>query len=1810
MSGILWAVKTLTETQRRVLHAVRQRIEAGDPPPSYRDLCAEFGWSSTGTARDHLSALQRKGYVDLPRRRGGRVTLRSKKPRGFKTSDEGSGAGPAGLGMNPYATGGGGVTFERKVAVRYLARLLVGDGSSELCDGQHIVSVAFQQAPEHAVDDLVVTGASTDDVEPSLVLAVAVRRSPRLVSSDESTQKLIRAFVDVLLKAPPDGPEHRWCLVVAGPQLHAKQLATLSSLAAAQMNAPGFFDLVRTPGKFDARIRGRLDQIEKLVKHALDNLGRAEADTAKVQQHTWQLLARLSVLMPRLESPDETDWSTVANNLVPVARGSDLQAASRLRDRLLTLAGEYSPQSARVDLTMLRRDAHDALDPTVRRHQRGWQALRHFHREALASVRNEIKDMHGDRRVSLDRGAAASALAEKAAGAAAVIVGGESGVGKSALALGLSGTDAADSSGVQALCINLRHVHKLTVEFETTLGCPLSTLLGELSAPQRMLIIDGADAVAEGSSDAFRYIVDAAHASEVKVIAVTSVGGMQIVRDTLTDRFDTDVTEYVVDPLTDAEIDQIVKTFGELVHLRTNARSRELLRRLVVVDLLVRGGVHRVPLSDADAMREVWSGLVRRREMSDRGSPDTRESVLLQLAALALDDIDDIEQLDIIHALDPEAHAGLRRDGLLRASPDNPFKIGPEFGHDEVRRYAIARLLLADRDPASRIRTAGAPRWSLAAALLACQELLAEPDARATPLRGRFTALQASFDAIVEAGHGARWGDVPAEALLTIANPGAVLQDTWPELLANDATGLKRLARLAKQRLRDDNGIVNHTAVEPVITLLLEDEMPWRSGEHAQDLLRDWLRAHAVANTAAGHPLRILLRQRLVDACTAADRRLAQKQEAAAAARAARTPEEVEKEHRFVESHSELFSEIGHGGGRYRQRPEIAREITDEIVVELLALLGPDLGDDGEAILRRVARDAPSMLAPAVEEFLTGHALADYRRGFLAYLTEAYYLDDESYGSGLSNYGIRSHHAKSLHILPLAAWHLGPFMPLFKTDFRNGVAILNRLLDHSARIRVQKLVRLDHGGRPPTDDAVGSYQTELRITGAREVYVGDEHVWRWYRGTGVGPYPCFSALQALERVCDQLIGIGVPIGRLVTILLDGCHNLAMVGLVVGLLVRHLENANHLLDPYLAEPFIWHEEFGRVVSESVRFAADSEGLLEPERRKWSLRETATFMVLRADDKRASELRTLGEQLVTNARRQIESMRDDEQMDATVYTANFIDQQLATVQVWASCLDRDKYKAHETPDGLYVQAVPPADVVQALQHGKDDLERAAEATQLVVRYEIEVKEEGAERIEPEDLAADISTARSLLENPPPNTVHGPWDIAAMVSAAALEAHLLGGADLPDDALSFAADTVLRIGAGEAGPRPYEFEGTFFTAGGDRSAARALPLLLLPTAAPLRALIDKADGGTTFDRAVRAGICLAQAVADEVRLYLARGLDRVWTTPCAEAECRHHEVGLQFAIETMRECVLGDWDSDAERRSIVALEEPVNELLANIADSSILSSRLDAAIRALAPAAMADIYVSARARELLLTLLAAQRRALLSQEHGIVDHRGSHSLVSARALLTLAEHGDDAAIYAHIDAYADNSTLLATLLRALSAAAEETPARAATARRIWPDVVSHVLALNDSDHSRFRDHRYDDMTIALLIPNATHENSYLYHEVKTNPIKWWEPIALQLDLRAWLAAAAGRPGCVDQLISFLGVLETETQVRTGIPWVATLVLANAASVAGRTFLLSDWLIETQTAAEAVGLMDGWQEVVDALVVAGVTRLAPYSK
>jgi repressor LexA len=52
----------LTNKQKKVLDFIRERIKENFPP-TIREIASHMGFSSTGTVRDYLSALEKKGYL-------------------------------------------------------------------------------------------------------------------------------------------------------------------------------------------------------------------------------------------------------------------------------------------------------------------------------------------------------------------------------------------------------------------------------------------------------------------------------------------------------------------------------------------------------------------------------------------------------------------------------------------------------------------------------------------------------------------------------------------------------------------------------------------------------------------------------------------------------------------------------------------------------------------------------------------------------------------------------------------------------------------------------------------------------------------------------------------------------------------------------------------------------------------------------------------------------------------------------------------------------------------------------------------------------------------------------------------------------------------------------------------------------------------------------------------------------------------------------------------------------------------------------------------------------------------------------------------------------------------------------------------------------------------------------------------------------------------------------------------------------------------------------------------------------------------
>lgn len=70
----------LTQPQQLILSFLAERSDKGEPPPTYREICKRFGYSSPKAASDHVAALEKKGRVTREKGRARGLRLVQKDP--------------------------------------------------------------------------------------------------------------------------------------------------------------------------------------------------------------------------------------------------------------------------------------------------------------------------------------------------------------------------------------------------------------------------------------------------------------------------------------------------------------------------------------------------------------------------------------------------------------------------------------------------------------------------------------------------------------------------------------------------------------------------------------------------------------------------------------------------------------------------------------------------------------------------------------------------------------------------------------------------------------------------------------------------------------------------------------------------------------------------------------------------------------------------------------------------------------------------------------------------------------------------------------------------------------------------------------------------------------------------------------------------------------------------------------------------------------------------------------------------------------------------------------------------------------------------------------------------------------------------------------------------------------------------------------------------------------------------------------------------------------------------------------------------
>ncbi|MFD8715023.1 hypothetical protein ACFV07_31830 [Streptomyces anulatus] len=1658
-------------------------------------------------------------------------------------------------GSSTYATGGGGVSFAHRVAAVYLAGMLTGARRAEASQ-LPVRRVSFQTGPAHPVDDLLV---ECGDESGEVTLAVACRATPDFVPSHDETVKLVGSLLSEVERFDTD--THQVAVATAGRSPQWDQLALLCDIARAHADQESFRASMAVDGRWSKPVRARQKYFLKMVEKVVED-GTAPQEILGL---AWRLLGRLHILGFAVQSPGEGDRAAAATSLDGVA--SVATGGVVVHNRLEVEATRYDATGAVVDLKVLRRDLHLLLDSAATRTRHAWSVLAEQRTLAVARVRSTIGDeaSGGPVEIAFDdrREELTGALREAGARASALLVSGESGIGKSALTLSaVEGLEAADPVGFQGVVVNFRGLPQSSLELRAALGMSLEDVLAETSAPSRVLVVDAADAALERSSGLLGDLVSAAAAAGVGIVVVTSDVAAGFVREQVEPGFARSVSSFEMRPLDDEDISVVSDRFPLLRKVLRDLPANSLLRRPVVLDLLARTGSEpESSLGEWECLDLVWSRIVRGDGRPGVGSAEAREQTLLAVAA---------ETMKLPEGRRPRAGVdaaavdALRRDHLL--APPSRYRSRPEFAHDEVRRYATAILLVHGQSPTELLQSAGAPRWALSAAILACEGLLKAPDAR--PVR-KFIELSSQFE-VFAAAHGPRWTDVPVEAVLETPFGYPCLKSACADPSAGLVLG--DVVRVVQQR-HGATGLVDRLVARPVVRLLLDDHEPWGISNESFELLADWLQSLSLADVPAGDELRISLRGRLLAYWNSFPLR-----ETGGETPPGRMPQ------------------------RRRRRRELDYHLTKEKFVETLALLGPDIDDSVEACLRAVADDAPASLAPAADSPPSARALAQKNPELLAALMAAYYIDDEPRWH--RDEGVRRHQGRWKGFgPPFFQYYFGGFWQLFQTaPLPTSVRVLNGILNSGARARVATLSRhgLHEAFAPPVparDEGVDA-DTEsgegvdsgavLNLDGTARLYVGDSHVWSWYRGTSVGPYSAMSALQAMERLADTWLSRGASPRSVVEALLNGCENLAMPGMLFGLLVRYVEKVDTELDHFLAEPAVWEMEFGRTTSEYVGLRAATEGLANLERRRWTPREVAMWLMVNGGQKRPQALKKVADKLVENG---------DRWGIGQERTKN-----------WAASLDPERYRVEQRGDEVYIEVEPPTELRAAQEAHEAHQEAVQTSLRLQNRYWGSAKHDAEYGPpSPEEIAADLAAGRALIEVDEDLMPNRPVDAVAHVVRAAVERAAGGDLAALGCEAQFAAEFVLGIASSFLDAEDQVHEDQYFDLGADRAVALALPAFLTPAlAAPL-----EAAGGSAEDVA-RAGLAMADKAPLETRLYLARGCDVVWDSPCHSDPCVHR-TALSWMLATARGAEIGPWDQDGRSRPKTRIGGDVVQRLRELPGDSVDVAALDAAVRGLGAASSAEHCRTEDAATFLAAFLDAERRAMVTQEGEgwSADDRGMHTLVAARALLEgFAKKGDAGPLLKHLDVLRAEAELMSNFLHGLAAAGAENERLAAAARDVWPSLLRHALGYLSDTPSPYRDHSWGDWAVAALLPNPLSWTQGMYNEVVGEPIDWVRAEDFVESIDDWLPAARGEAMPLDALIRILRKLPEETQATRGVRWVSGVCVQEGRVTVKRSRLSDDWLKEIRGTAEELDELGDWQMLVDALVVAGNKGLAPYSR
>ena len=431
--------------------------------------------------------------------------------------------------------------------------------------------------------------------------------------------------------------------------------------------------------------------------------------------------------------------------------------------------------------------------------------------------------------------------------------------------------------------------------------------------------------------------------------------------------------------------------------------------------------------------------------------------------------------------------------------------------------------------------------------------------------------------------------------------------------------------------------------------------------------------------------------------------------------------------------------------GGYPSDNELSEWLND------LAMCGVDLTPHAVDILRRTAAERPHRLDDVFVSFRTGYALAESQPDLLVDLCESYYIVHAGWsmealraphgGLGAERYGaFRTPIARLLQVRPLDA-----------------LALASRILDAACD---RGSARTMWGDTPDPDPE--RFQLEVPGRGPVNLVDGSD-AWDWYRGGLASPVSGVNILLAIERFADQLIAAGLTVDQVTEVLLRQTNSVPLVGLCVGLAIRHLEidAPSDAFVCWVGQRAVWQLEIARLTQEVIGF-----GFLRTN-------EVAN------EGRRQVPITVIAPQVAASAVR-----RDDAALAARLEAASSALEASSdgdpVVRMWAWSFRPSSMRVETVGENQAVVMDAPDDLTAALSALHEEAETFNAPDTVAMRYMYR----SASELPLDDLSADIAVCRSERAS------GSEWRAARVnTAAAAIRASLSGHIQLPEDDVRWA-------------------------------------------------------------------------------------------------------------------------------------------------------------------------------------------------------------------------------------------------------------------------------------------------------------------------------------------------------------------------------------------------------------------------------------